>query len=342
MNCPSSLLRAALRLSAVAWSVVSAAACDLCAIYSADNARDQRDSGLVLTLSESYIPSGTVQFNGDEISSPDHRYSSVTHFVPSYNFSRRFGVSLNVPFVYQHFRRSELRYSLSGPPVLRTEHAAESGLGDASLISRITIFERQKMKYSLGVSALAGVKFPTGDTDRITDEVDQIRIYDALVPPGTPHDPLGHSISGVHQHDLSPGSGSFDGIFGLTLNGRWRQYFANAQFQYYLRTPGESDYEKGDEIMISGGPGAFLWSSKTATLNLQANAGYHSMARDVVGGRRSDYTGLTAWYLGPQIGLTLGEKFSSVAGIDLPLHITSNGLQAVPDFRLHASVVWRF
>lgn len=50
----------------------------------------------------------------------------------------------------------------------------------------------------------------------------------------------------------------------------------------------------------------------------------------------------TAWYLGPQLGLTLGERFSAVAGVDIPLHITANGLQNVPNYRLHGSLVWRF
>ena len=65
------------------------------------------------------------------------------------------------------------------------------------------------------------------------------------------------------------------------------------------------------------------------------------MARDEVLGRTSDYSGMTAWYLGPQLALTV-DQFSAVAGVDVPLHITSNGLQNVPDFRLHASFVWRF
>jgi hypothetical protein len=319
-----------------------ASACDLCAIYSADNAREQRASGFLFTLSESYIPHGTLQLDGDELEGDDYRNSSVTHFVPGYNFTRRIGLSLNVPLVYHSFERSELRYSLSRPPVLRTERGHELGLGDLSLIARLTAYELQEMEHSLGINLLAGVKFPTGDTDRIADEVEQTRIYDALIPPGTPHDPLGHSISGVHQHELSPGSGSFDGIFGLTLSSRWKRWFLNAQIQYYLRTAGESDYEKGDELMVSGGPGVYLWSGKVATINLQANAGYDSMARDEVAGRISNYTGLTAWYLGPQVGATIGGNFSTVAGIDLPLHITNNGLQNVPDYRFHASLVWRF
>lgn len=333
------------------WAVVvwltaglPAAACDLCAIYSADNAREQRKAGLVLTASESFIPYRTVLFNDEKISGSDLDFndSSITHIVPGYNFSRRFGVSLGLPVVYHNFKRTEVRYSLTSLPVVRTEQSSELGLGDVSLIARWTVFELAKMEYGFGVNILAGVKFPTGDTDRIADEVEQTRIFEALLPSGTPHDPLGHSISGVHQHDLSPGSGSYDGIFGLTARARWSRLFLNAQFQYYLRTEGESGFTYGDEIMASGGPGIYLLLHEHFTLNLQGIVSYDSMARDELDGRLSNRTGLTAWYLGPQVGLTVGERFSAVGGIDLPLRITANGLQNVPDYRVHASLVWRF
>lgn len=319
-------------------------ACELCAIYSADNAREQRKSGLVLNVSESFIPYRTVLFNDEQVSGNDldFRDSSITHIVPGYNFSPRFGVNVGVPIVYHNFKRTEVRYSPTPPPVVRTEKGTEVGLGDVSLIGRLNVFEVAKMKYGFGVSILAGVKFPTGDTDRIADEVEQTRIFESLLPPGTPHDPLGHAISGVHQHDLSPGSGSYDGIFGLTARARWTRLFLNAQFQYYLRTEGESGFTYGDEIMVSGGPGIYLLSHEGFTLNLQGNVSYDSTGRDEVEGRLSNRTGFTAWYLGPQLGLTVGERFSAVAGIDLPLSITANGLQNVPDYRFHAGLVWRF
>jgi hypothetical protein len=321
-----------------------AAACELCAIYSADSAREQRKAGLVLTVSESFIPYRTVLFNDDEVSGSDldYRDSSITHVVLGYNLSPRFGLSLGLPVVYHNFKRTEIRYSLTAPPVVRTERSSELGLGDLSLIARCTVIEVAKMKYGFSASILAGIKYPTGDTDRIADEVEQTRIFEALLPPGTPHDPLGHSISGVHQHDLSPGSGSVDGIFGLTFRSRWSRLFLNGQFQYYLRTAGESGFTYGDEIMASGGPGLYLLLHEGFTLNLQGNVSYDSMARDEVEGRLSNRTGMTAWYLGPQLGLTVGARFSAVAGIDLPLTITANGLQNVPDYRFHGGLSWRF
>jgi hypothetical protein len=319
-------------------------ACDFCAVYNADNATRQSNKGFWLTISESYIPFRTTQFEGEEVSVVDPSYldRSITHLVPGYNFSPRFGVSLNIPLTYLDFRRTDLRFSPTAPPVLETEKASEFGLGDLSLIARVVVFEKLEMEYSATVTLLGAAKFPTGDSDRIKDEVEQARIFESFLPPGTPHDPLDHSVTSVHQHDLALGSGSYDGIFGLTASGRWRRYFLNTQVQYYLRTEGESGFQYGNELMISGGPGAFLWLTESGTFSLQANAIYDTKARDRILGRRSDRTGQTGWYLGPLLNFTRGESFSANVGIDIPLHIENNGFQSVADYKVHGGLSWRF
>ena len=317
-------------------------ACDLCAIY--NSARGESSAGFVLSLSEQFVPFRTTQLDGEEVNvaHPDYVDSSITHLVPGYNFSSRVGVSLSVPVVYRSFRRTDLRYSTTGPPVLMTEQGDESGLGDIGLIGRWTIFQKSQMKYALIVNVLGGVKFPTGDTDRLEDEVEQSELFESLLPPGMRHDTLGHSIASVHEHDLSPGSGSFDGIFGLTVNARWKRWFFNSQFQYYLRTEGDSGFQYGNELMVSGGPGAYILLNEKYTLSLQANAGYETRARDQLSGNKSDQTGLAAWYLGPQLSLTWGERFRANAGVDVSLSIANNRFQSVPDYRIHAGLSWRF
>src|SRR5207249_2073356 len=123
---------------------------------------------------------------------------------------------------------------------------------------------------------------------------------------------------------------------------RWSRLFANAQFQYYLRTHGESGYRFGDEWMLSGGPGLFLWLHETFTLSLQALGSYDSMDPDIVLNRKNGNTGLRAIYLGPQLNLTIGERFTLNVGADLPVHIDNDGLQNVPNYRLHGGISFRF
>jgi hypothetical protein len=337
------LRRLALLLAGAGLLAWRAEACDLCAIYSAANARGEAVRGFVFTVAEQYVPENTLQFEGREFTLADADYvnSSLTHLVPGYNFSARFGISFNLPVVHRAFKRTELRYG-SGPTQFRIEEGNLSGLGDASLIARWTALMVAKMEYAVIVNLLAGVKFPTGDSDRIADAVEQVRAYEAIVGPGHNHDALGTPISGVHQHDLAPGSGSCDGVFGLTLHARRGRWFLNAQAQYYLRTPGREGYEFGDEVMVNGGPGVFVLLRDEFTLNLQFNAAYESMARDRIQGRKSNHTGMTAWYAGPTLNFTRGEHFSLNAGVDIPLRIENNGYQNVPDYRFHGGLTVRF
>jgi hypothetical protein len=325
-------------------AVVSAPACELCAVYNAANVTGDSDRGFLFTLSEQYVPYDRPFFEGSEVhlQKPDYIYSSITHLVPGYNFSQRFGVSLNIPVTYLDFRRTEIRYSATAPPVVSTEQGTEFGIGDVALVGRLTLLQLSEMQYGITVNALGGVKFPTGDAHRIDDEVQQSLVFESLLPPGTPHDPLSHSIASVHQHNLALGSGSYDGVFGLAVNSRYRRCFLNGQFQYYLRTHGRADFKFGDEIIITGGPGAFLLVNDNWTMSLQANATYDSMGRDELIGRPTNRTGSTQWFLGPAIYFSFGNHVTASAGADVPLHVTNNGFQSLASFQLRGSLTLRF
>lgn len=321
-----------------------AEACDLCAVYRATDANGANASGIVVSVAEQFVPYRTLQFEGRKVAPTfqDKLDHSVTHFVLGYNITPEWGVSLNVPLVHLQYRRTDFRYSTANPPVLFTESGTESGLGDLSLIGRVAVFQKRKMDYSLQLNLLAGVKVPTGDSDRVAEEMEQTRIYQGLLPPNTPHDPLGHSIAAVHPHALALGSGSVDGVFGVTLNSRWQKFFFNAQVQYYLRTKGRSGFRYGDEIMLSGGPGGFVWLDKMGSLSLQVNLIFDHMGRDQLDGVTSNSTGSSAWYLGPILNATWGDRLTANVGVELPLQIDNGGYQAVADFRLHGGVSWRF
>jgi hypothetical protein len=318
--------------------------CDLCSIYNADSLRGERSSGFLFSVSELFVPFRTEQLNSEETSSPhpDYLDSSITHLVPTYNFAKNFGVSLNVPMIYRDFKRKSVVVGANRRLSILTEEETDFGLGDIALIGRWTAFQRNEMEWSVGFNVLAGVKFPTGDTDPLRDEAVQVRRYNVLVGPGHVHDALGIPVSGVHARDVSLGSGSFDGVFGTTLNLRYGRWFFNNQFQFYLRTAGESTYEYGNEFMVSGGPGRYLVSADKWTLSLQASAAYETMARDKLFGKKSNHTGMTGWYLGPLMNLTVGERFTANIGVDVPLRIANNGFQNVPDYRLHGGAAWRF
>jgi hypothetical protein len=319
-------------------SVQVAQACDLCAVYNADTAMGDSGAGFSLTISEQFIPYRTTQLDGDEVSSAtlDDIFldRSITHIVPTWNFSERFGVSVNLPIIYQRYEHSQI---IPTAPFIVTDSDSEVGIGDLSLIGRVTAFRTQSAEATFSVNLLGGVKFPTGDTEHLEDEVALTRLWEPIA--GTGHS---HAVGGVHLRDLTFGSGSYDGIFGVTVNARWLRLYGNAQFQYYLRTKGESGYEFGDQWMLSGGPGFFVFLEKSFTLGVQALATYDTMDADEFSGERRPNTGMTAIYLGPQLILTIGQRFNANAGVDVPIEIDNKGLQNVPDYRFHGGVSFRF
>jgi hypothetical protein len=329
----------AMAMLATVASATSTSGCELCAIYSANNSRDDSGSGFTLTLSEQYVSQHNLQLDGKSITGfPFYNSafldSSYSHIVPSYNFCSRIGLSLNAPIIHREFHRTQ-QASPSGQ--IYDEMGSLTGLGDVALIARLNLLQKVKMKYSININLLAGVKFPTGDTARLDDEVGLAKAD--LATYGTGHQ---HGLTGgIHEHDLALGSGSYDGVFGVTSNFRWRKWFLNNQIQYYLRTEGH-DYKFGDMIIVSGGPGWILPLGSQATVSLQANAFYESNARDQLIGQIFNQTGMTGWYLGPLLSLTLGQHFSATAGVELPLRIYNHGLQTVPDYRVHGGLTWRF
>src|SRR5882672_8296809 len=152
-------------------SIGRVSACELCALYNADSAGGL-SSGFLFTLSEQYISAHKLQAEGESFTavpflSQAFLDSSYTHLVPGYNFSSRVGVSLNAPIIFRDFRRTQIL--TTGGSV--DEKGTVSGLGDVAVIGRAGLVQKNEMDYSINVNLLAGVKFPTGGTERLDAEV---------------------------------------------------------------------------------------------------------------------------------------------------------------------------
>jgi len=313
-------------------------ACELCAIYSASNASGDSSSGFNVNIAELFVMQNTLQFQGEKFDlnpflNNSYLNSWTTHLVPGYNFSSRFGISASLPYIYRTFRRVE--FTSTGGFI--DEEATESGIGDASLILRWAPIHKNEMTWGVIFNVLAGVKFPTGDRSRLDDEVDRARSDLALFGPGHQHS----SVAGIHQSDLTLGSGSYDGIFGTSLRARWQRFFFNNQLQYYLKTEADG-YEYADYFIASGGPGGYIWLNDKWTASVQANVFYETSGSDELIGQPVPHTGIAAWYVGPQVNLTIGEHFAFNIALDLPVHIFNRGLMVVPDYRVHGGLTFNF
>ncbi|NOS68905.1 MAG: hypothetical protein HOP33_03150 [Verrucomicrobia bacterium] len=297
-------------------------ACDICAVYSAAQAHGEIGKGFSAGVAEQFTHFGTLQDSGNEV--PDeanqHLDSSVSQLFVGYNFSERFGVQLNLPVIHRSFKR---------PEGFETDRGTESGIGDVSLIGHYQLIHRERMDRTFTWTVIGGIKLPTGNSDRLKEELDEVEV------PGAPE-------SGIHGHDLALGSGSVDGIVGTGMFARFGRGFFSANAQYAIRTEGRLDYQYANDFTWAGGPGAFLMFDEEQTLALQFVVSGETKPRDKFQGERAEDTGITAVYLGPQINYTWSDKLSAELGLDLPVSIQNTALQMVPDWRVRAAVTWHF
>ena len=311
-----------LSLAAVA-SILPAGACDLCGVYNAPLAHGAVEKGFHVSVAEQFTHFGTLQLEGNEVSNPAHQRldSSVTQVAAGYHFSDRFGLQLNLPIIYRSFRRSE------GGAI---DEGTESGIGDLSISANYVFLRHDDEKWSFAWNVLGGVKFPTGDPDRLREELEE----EAPVP--------GEIESAVHGHDLALGSGSYDGFVGTQLYARYQRWFFTAETQYASRTRGEIDYRYANDLTWSGGPGFYLLFGEETTLGLQANISGEDKGHDDLDGEEAEDTAITSIFIGPRLSFSWHGRLSAEVGAGFPVDIQNSALQAVPDYRIQGSVVWRF
>jgi hypothetical protein len=303
--------------------VASSVACDLCRVYNAPLAHGVIEQGFHLAISEQFTHYGTLQFESHEVPNEAGQFldSSVSQAVLGYHFNDRFGVQFNLPVIYRSFRRAE------GGGI---DKGTESGLGDVALAGNYTLLRRDQENWSVAWSVLGGVKFPTGDTDRLREELNE----EEPAP--------GEIESAVHGHDLTLGSGSYDGFVGTEFYVRSQRWFFTAETQYAIRSTGDFDYRFANDLTWSGGPGYYLVFGEDLTVALQVDVSGESKAMDHFRGEKAEDTGLTAVFLGPRLSVSWKGKLSAEVSAAFPVDIQNSALQAVADYRVQGGLVWRF
>lgn len=300
----------------------AAFACDLCAIYRATEAKASKQ-GVFTGVFEQYTRFGTLRDGGKKVENEAGQFlnSSITQFILGYQFNYRFGVQLNVPYIHRSFKRAE------GAGI---DEGTVSGPGDVALVGNALIYRRLREESTFLWNAIGGVKFPTGDSDRLKEELSEEE-----PPPGAPE-------SGVHGHDLALGSGSYDLIVGTDAYGRWKRMFVTAAVHYSIRTEGDFDYRFANDLIFSLKPGIYIVLTDEGTLGLQLAVTGETKGKDELNGQELADTGITSLFVGPEISATWHENLSASAGADFPVVENNTSLQIVPDYRLRGAVNWRF
>ena len=330
------------------FGAVCARACDLCGCYTPQiEARpDSADlsafeSRFYFAAAEQFTHFGTLQLEGEEVDNPTGQFldSSITQLVAGYGFNSRFALQINAPLIYRSFER---------PEGFAIDRGTESGLGDISLLGKFLAyhhesggsaslkfddpknahFESHDPDFTLSALLLGGVKFPTGDTSRLKEE------FNEVVVPGAPE-------SGIHGHDLTLGTGSYDGILGGQVSLRYKSLFFQADAQFTVRGDGAHQYNFANDLAWSGGPGFYLVRNPQTIVGLQLVVSGEHKDVDEFRGEPAEDTGITSVFLGPRLVASHG-KFSAEFAAELPVSIDNTALQVVPDYGLRGSVGFRF
>ena len=294
-----------------------------------------------VALAEQFTHFGTLQVDGREVPNPTGQYegSAITQIVAGYSINSRFSLQINVPLIYRSFER---------PEGFAIDRGTESGLGDISVLGKFVVFhhetggsaslkfddpknphfETHDPDFTASGLLIGGVKFPTGGTSRLKEEFDEMEV------PGAP-------VSGIHGHDLTLGTGSYDGIMGGQTSLRYKSFFFQADAQFTLRGDGAHQYHFANDLSWSGGPGYYFVRTHRTIFGLQfACSGEHKDV-DRFRGQAADDTGITSVFLGPRFMISSG-KISAELAAELPVSIDNTALQVVPDYRLRASFAIRF
>jgi hypothetical protein len=290
----------------------AAVACDLCAIYAATEAQGGSGKGFFGGVAEQYTYFNTLQVDGHDVSNEGDQYlkSSVSQVFAGYNFTERFGVQFNLPVIYRSYGYQAARGS-------------ESGIGDVSLIGNVRLYEKLSEHFTFTWTGLGGVKFPTGSTAQLNPDQPEF-------------------APGIGGHDLTLGSGSYDGLLGTGFYAHWKRVFLTGSMQYAIRTEGAYDYKFANDWTWISGPGVYLLLGDKHTLSLQAVVSGETKGLDTLNGETVDDTGVTSVFLGPQLSYTWSSRLSAMVGVDLPVSIVSSGEQVVPTYRVRGAVTFRF
>jgi hypothetical protein len=319
-------------------------ACDLCGCYLPPPRPVHHETfGIYASVAEQFTHFGTLQFNDREVENPTGQYldSSITQLVLGSSFlDSRFELQINVPLIYRSFKR---------PEGLEIDRGHESGLGDISFLANFVVFRKDALfhegdgglakdgkttlapprgdpDFNASFNLIAGVKLPTGDSSRIKEEFSEVEVE------GAPE-------SGIHGHDLTLGTGSYDAILGAQAFVRYKALFLEANTQFTLRGDGRHSYHFANDLSWSGGPGIYLTHRDRTSLGLQCVVAGESKNTDRFQGRVAEDTGVTSLYVGltAQFGGLSGD-----VGVDFPVLMNTTKLQAVPDYRIRAAISIRF
>ena len=296
------------------------------AVHHEDGGHDEEEAGV-----------GHVEADGH---SP-HSLKSIEsiNIALAYGITDDLTVSARLPFV----RRTDIREGLHfhEHPVLGEHVNVIETLGDASGVGDVTLLGQYRFLKDAGsgfeMAALFGVKLPTGKTSETANEGERF------------------------EAEFQPGSGSWDGQFGLAVTMRSGPWSFDTSSLYHFITEGTQNTDLGDRLLygvalsyrVMGGPAAeehvyadgavHVHQPASTALNvdlvLELNGEWHDNQRS--GTEIDGNSGGHTLYVSPGVRLSAGD-WSGFASVGIPVVENMNGLQPDPDWKLVTGVAFSF
>lgn len=271
--------------------------------------------------------------------------------VLAYGFTNDLTVSARLPFVRRDNIREGHHEHVHGVGEVNevAQRGDTDGVGDLTLLGQYRFFNNQAS--GTEIAGLLGIKAPTGRTGE--------------------HDDHGE----LFEAEFQPGSGSWDGLFGLAFSQRLGVASVHASALYSFVTEGTQDTDLGDRLHYGVAISYRLGGAAAASGPMYAGVHSHrahrhakveshlhhveaaptpSLAVDLIlelngewaakqqaGGVKDDNSGGHSLYLSPGIRFSY-DKVSAFATVGVPFVNDLNGYQAEPDWRLFTGVAMSF
>jgi hypothetical protein len=261
--------------------------------------------------------------SGTETHSMDDQTSIF--FSAGYGLTEDLAVGMHIPYVIRRGIREG--HFEGGTPEVH-DHGSSEGIGDLSLLGQYRILRTERA--GADVSALFGLKAPTGDT-RVADR-DGVRF----------------------ETEFQPGSGSWDPLIGMAAGWRLGQASLNASLLYAIATRGSQETDLGDALHFGA---SFAWRHTPAhghsprsgnpptdahgSSHVPERAGHHNHLsidlileatgewhqKQTVLGIRDDNSGGTLVFLAPGVRANFYDRFSVLVSAGIPVFQDLNGTQ---------------
>lgn len=218
-------------------------------------------------------------------------------------------IFLSAPIVYRKSLQIDEEEALG-------QHERSSGFGDMRLVGKFRFWK----KY-IEAALIAGIKFPTGET--------------------SDKDKLGNKF----ETELQPGSGSWDGEFGIALSRSFKRRFSFAtSFKYDLKTRGAQDFKFGDVFRYNVGASAAFrklgkYPNLTAVLELNNEWDLKDHARDI--GSVFDSGGTTI-FVTPGLSADITKNISAFWAMPVPIYQDLGGVHQKLKFEVLAGINFYF